>query len=231
MGAANQLAVLILASLSFLGVGLSPPSPDWGLAINEGKEVLTLAPWVCLAPAFGIVLLVVAMSTTWSPTGWGSYGDDRRGRPPRGRRAHRRGSRSHPQEVVSDVTLELPAGGSVGIAGESGCGKTALIQALFGYARTGLRATAGDVHLHGSDADRTLAVADGDAAFADVRGRVIALVPQAGRQLGAGSDHAGRAPARGGRRVPVSARRNGAARGAVLERLADISSRTRRGCS
>ena len=124
------------------------------------------------------------------------------------------------QEVVSDVTFELPAGGSVGIAGESGCGKTALIQALFGYARTGLRATAGDVHLHGSDADRTLAVADGDAAFADVRGRVIALVPQAassvldpimpvGRQLEEVA-------------ASVSARRNGAARGAVLERLADV---------
>lgn len=58
----TSFAVLILASLSFLGVGLSPPSPDWGLAINEGKEVLTLAPWVCLAPAFGIVLLVVAIN-------------------------------------------------------------------------------------------------------------------------------------------------------------------------
>jgi peptide/nickel transport system ATP-binding protein len=124
------------------------------------------------------------------------------------------------QEVVSDVTFELPPGGSVGIAGESGCGKTALIQALFGYARTGLHPTAGNVRFRGGAADHDLAVSAGDAAFADVRGRVIALVPQAassvldpimpvGRQLEEVA-------------ASVAARRNGAARAAVLERLADV---------
>ncbi len=55
-------AVLILAGLNFLGIGLSPPSPDWGLAINEGRSTFMIAPAICLAPAAGIVLLVSAVT-------------------------------------------------------------------------------------------------------------------------------------------------------------------------
>jgi len=58
----TSFAVLVLASLNFLGVGVSPTSSDWGVAINEGKEVITVAPWVCLAPALGIVMLVMAIN-------------------------------------------------------------------------------------------------------------------------------------------------------------------------
>jgi len=86
--------------------------------------------------------------------------------------------------VVDDVTFEVPPGGTVGIAGESGCGKTALVQALFGYARTGLVARGGTVSFttegSGGPRDaRPLTVMGGDGEFAGVRGRVIALVPQA----------------------------------------------------
>jgi peptide/nickel transport system permease protein len=62
-------AVLILAGLNFLGVGISPPSPDWGLTINEGRETFMVAPWIGLFPALGIVLLVVSINLVTNALG------------------------------------------------------------------------------------------------------------------------------------------------------------------
>jgi peptide/nickel transport system permease protein len=62
-------AVLILAGLNFLGVGISPPSPDWGLTINEGRETFMVAPWIGLFPALGIVLLVVSINVVTNALG------------------------------------------------------------------------------------------------------------------------------------------------------------------
>lgn len=55
-------AVILIASLNFLGLGVSPPAPDWGLAINEGRDVITLAPWTVIAPAIGLAMLVAAVN-------------------------------------------------------------------------------------------------------------------------------------------------------------------------
>jgi len=53
-------SIFLVASLGFLGVGVQPPSPDWGLQINEARGFLSTAPWVLLFPAAAISLLVVA---------------------------------------------------------------------------------------------------------------------------------------------------------------------------
>ncbi|RPI09332.1 MAG: ABC transporter permease [Actinobacteria bacterium] len=53
-------SVFLVASLGYLGLGVQPPSPDWGLQINEGRNFFSIAPWVLLFPAFTIALLVVA---------------------------------------------------------------------------------------------------------------------------------------------------------------------------
>lgn len=55
-------AVVLISSLNFLGVGVSPPTPDWGLEINSGRAVIMLAPWTVLAPAFGLAALVAAIN-------------------------------------------------------------------------------------------------------------------------------------------------------------------------
>jgi ABC-type dipeptide/oligopeptide/nickel transport system permease subunit len=52
-------AVLIGASLGFLGLGVQPPTPDWGLMIYEGRNLIQIAPWVVLAPAVAISTLVI----------------------------------------------------------------------------------------------------------------------------------------------------------------------------
>lgn len=52
-------AILLEATLSFLGLGVQPPMPSWGLMIAEGKAYMFFQPWVILIP--GIVLAVVVL--------------------------------------------------------------------------------------------------------------------------------------------------------------------------
>jgi len=53
-------AILIESALSYLGVGVQPPTPSWGAILNEGKEFLALAPWVSVFPGACIMLTVLA---------------------------------------------------------------------------------------------------------------------------------------------------------------------------
>ena len=55
-------AVLSVASLGFLGLGIQPPSPDWGLAISQGRRFLISAPWIVLAPMAAVASLVVGVN-------------------------------------------------------------------------------------------------------------------------------------------------------------------------
>lgn len=52
--------ILMIASLSFIGVGLQPPTPDWGVMIQDARQYFGEQPWALLAPAF--VLFVAAFS-------------------------------------------------------------------------------------------------------------------------------------------------------------------------
>ncbi|MFH1135128.1 MAG: ABC transporter permease [Pseudomonadota bacterium] len=53
-------AIFLVASLGFLGLGQQPPSPDWGLQINEARPYFSTAPWMLLFPAAAISVLVVS---------------------------------------------------------------------------------------------------------------------------------------------------------------------------
>lgn len=56
------IAILAEASLSFLGVGIQPPTPSWGLLIAEGKEAIFFQPWLIILPGIALFLLVVAIN-------------------------------------------------------------------------------------------------------------------------------------------------------------------------
>lgn len=56
--------ILLEASLSFLGFGVQPPTPAWGLMVSEGREFLHTAWWVGLFPGLVIMLVAVAVSST-----------------------------------------------------------------------------------------------------------------------------------------------------------------------
>jgi len=53
-------AITLEASLSFLGLGVQPPTASWGNMIASGRDVLVNAPWVASAPGAALVLVVVA---------------------------------------------------------------------------------------------------------------------------------------------------------------------------
>lgn len=53
-------AILLVASLGFLGLGVQPPTPDWGMMVNENRGVLANAPWTVLFPAAAITSLFLA---------------------------------------------------------------------------------------------------------------------------------------------------------------------------
>jgi peptide/nickel transport system permease protein len=55
-------AIFLVASLGFLGVGVQPPSPDWGLMVNEARNYLAQTPWALYFPAAAISLLVIGVN-------------------------------------------------------------------------------------------------------------------------------------------------------------------------
>ncbi len=55
-------AIVTEASLSFLGVGVQPPTPSWGSMLRTGSQYLEVAPWIAFAPGFAIFLTVLAFN-------------------------------------------------------------------------------------------------------------------------------------------------------------------------
>jgi ABC-type dipeptide/oligopeptide/nickel transport system permease subunit len=55
-------AILVEASLSFVGLGPQPPTPAWGLMIADGLRAMQTAPWVAGFPGLAIVLVVLAFN-------------------------------------------------------------------------------------------------------------------------------------------------------------------------
>ena len=55
-------AILLEAALSFLGLGVQPPLPSWGLMVAEGKEYMFFSPWVITIPGIALFTLVLAIN-------------------------------------------------------------------------------------------------------------------------------------------------------------------------
>lgn len=56
------VVIIAEASLSFLGAGIPPPTPTWGLMISEGRGRIAAAWWVALIPGIAITLLVLSVN-------------------------------------------------------------------------------------------------------------------------------------------------------------------------
>jgi ABC-type dipeptide/oligopeptide/nickel transport system permease subunit len=55
-------AILTEASLSFLGLGVQPPTPSWGFMLNQGRDYIGQAPWLAVFPGVSIFLVVMAFN-------------------------------------------------------------------------------------------------------------------------------------------------------------------------
>ncbi len=56
------IAILVEASLSFLGVGLQPPTPSWGLLVSEGRAFMFFKPYLIMIPGLAIFIVVVGIN-------------------------------------------------------------------------------------------------------------------------------------------------------------------------
>ncbi len=55
-------AVLFTATLSFLGLGAQPPTPEWGAMLNSGRDYVRYAPWTMVFPGLALFLTVLAVN-------------------------------------------------------------------------------------------------------------------------------------------------------------------------
>ncbi len=55
-------SIFLVASLGFLGLGVQPPSPNWGLMVAESRDSYSLAPWGLIFPSAAISLLIIGVS-------------------------------------------------------------------------------------------------------------------------------------------------------------------------
>ena len=54
--------ILMISALSFLGLGVQPPTPEWGMMLNEAKEVMTMYPLQVIPAGMAILLVVAAFN-------------------------------------------------------------------------------------------------------------------------------------------------------------------------
>ncbi|MEU4793069.1 ATP-binding cassette domain-containing protein [Micromonospora tulbaghiae] len=166
-------AVYAVATASFLGLGVQPPSPDWGLMIFENRGGLGLQPLAVLAPAVILLTLLLSANVLADRLVGSSQGV----RVPRFRRrpamsagapAADEGADTVPDAVVSvsgltvetvadgrtvvdGVTLAVGRGQVLALVGQSGSGKTTTALALLGHARPGLVRSRGAVNVLGTE--------------------------------------------------------------------------------
>lgn len=55
-------AIFLVGSLGFLGVGVQPPSPNWGLMVKEARPFASLVPWALIFPAAAISIVVIGVN-------------------------------------------------------------------------------------------------------------------------------------------------------------------------
>jgi peptide/nickel transport system permease protein len=55
-------AILSIAGLSFLGLGIQPPTPEWGAMLNEGKEYMRTVPLLIITPGMAILLTALSLN-------------------------------------------------------------------------------------------------------------------------------------------------------------------------
>jgi peptide/nickel transport system ATP-binding protein len=208
--------VLFVASLGYLGVGIPPPTPEWGTMVADGKNFIFTAPQTVIFPGLAVALTVI---------GFNLLGDgirnalDPRQESPARVRARRRGdllqsaraalqapvARRRPAsalppstpstpsgplleveqlrvrieqrratvEAVKDVSVTVRSGETVGLVGESGCGKTMTALSVLGLLPPGGVIAGGRVRLSGRDVTTA-----SEAMLRRLRGRQVGMVFQ-----------------------------------------------------
>ncbi|MDP6052639.1 MAG: ABC transporter permease, partial [Candidatus Latescibacteria bacterium] len=54
--------ILVAAGLSFLGLGIQPPTPEWGAMLSRGRMYMHSTPWLAVAPGLCIMIMVMGFN-------------------------------------------------------------------------------------------------------------------------------------------------------------------------
>jgi len=57
-----SFAVMLFATLSFLGLGAQPPAPEWGLMVSEGRRFMHLSAWMIVWPSLAIASVAIGFN-------------------------------------------------------------------------------------------------------------------------------------------------------------------------
>jgi peptide/nickel transport system ATP-binding protein len=194
-------AIFLVASLGFLGVGVQPPTPDWGLMAKESRDFASLAPWTLLFPAGAISLLVIGVNLMADglkqmlqsapiPTRTIDTLPAANGKALTDDKSPAMAAETSPIVEIRDlivsyrqdglwldalrgVSLRVESGQTYGLVGESGSGKTTLALALMRYLSPNGAIRRGTIRFAGGD---LLALSERE--LRRIRGSQIHLVPQ-----------------------------------------------------
>lgn len=191
--------IFLVASLGYLGVGVQPPTPDWGLMVKEARSTARLTPWALYFPAGAISLLVIGVNLTADglksvlQSGTRSLSPRTRSQILKARRdhgfdplpageaamltAHRLTASYHGRDgwadALRDVTLEILPGETLGVVGESGSGKSTLALAIVQYLSSNGAVRAGSLQFEGNNI-----LGRSRRSLRQFRRTQIALIPQ-----------------------------------------------------
>jgi peptide/nickel transport system permease protein len=191
---AAAAALVLESGLSFLGLGVVPPSPSWGLMIADARSTMAQAPLLLLWPCLALSLTILAMNALCDALR-DAVDPHRVPRPRRlrlvealapGLLADRaapvlevRGltieidTQAGPIHPVRDVSLSVAAGETLALVGESGSGKSMTGLAIMGLLPSVAHARAGAVWVEGQEVLRLP-----EAAWRRLRGDRLAMVFQ-----------------------------------------------------
>lgn len=188
--------VIMESTLSFLGLGLPPPAPSWGLMLAEGRQNILLSPWLSILP--GLAIMATVLSINLVGDGLADVFDPRlrkgtfrrtllRTKPSRaGTPANeaallsvRNLSVEFPLtgdrviKAVRDVSFDIRRGETVGIVGESGSGKSVTVLSIIQLLDSPGRVTSGQILFDGKDLARV-----SDREMRALRGSRIGMIFQ-----------------------------------------------------
>ena len=190
-------AIVVESGLSFLGLGVVPPSPSWGLMIRGARTTMQQAPLLLIWPCAALTLTILAMNMLCDALrDWVDPRIDA-GRPrlraidrllpglvPARVEPHAAvldvrsltveiATPRGPIRPVEDVSLQVKAGETLAIVGESGSGKSVTATTLMGLLPREARAVSGAAVLNGNDLLRL-----GEPELRRLRGGAVAMVFQ-----------------------------------------------------
>uniref|UniRef100_A0AAU2UZ64 Dipeptide/oligopeptide/nickel ABC transporter permease/ATP-binding protein n=1 Tax=Streptomyces sp. NBC_00003 TaxID=2903608 RepID=A0AAU2UZ64_9ACTN len=190
------IVVIIQSGLGFLGLGAQPPHPSWGGLVADASQAIDRDPWMLVPAGVPLVITVLALGMlgdTIRDAAIERWSVSQMTRPaPAAEPAREPVAAEHAGEpdptallsvrglsveiagtpVVQNVSFDVHAGQTLGVVGESGCGKSVTSLAVLGLVPGGGRITGGHVVFDGTDLVGT------PAALAAVRGSQIAYVSQ-----------------------------------------------------